>query len=136
MENMELTNWVLAGFLAALFGGYYFKVRQVDKLVDHQQANVNDLIFRHNDAIEFLEYQFAKINYQFLADKNQLKFTAATPLSQAISHNGAREILVKSKLIKKKDESINNDSLAKRARELDIPLDPILVKLNMLETSS
>ncbi len=136
MENMELIQLILAGFLTALFGGYYFKVRQVDKLVDHQQANVNDLIFRHNDAIEFLDYQFAKINYQFLADKNQLKFTADTPLSQAISYNGAREVLVKSKLIKKKDTSINDESLGKRARDLDIPLDPVLVKLNMLETSS
>lgn len=132
---MELINWVLTGFLTALLGLYFFKVRQVVKFIDHQLANIDDLAFRHSETIDFMEYQFAKIQYQVLAQKNQLMFSADTPLSQAISHSGAREILVKSKLIKRKDESINDESLGKRAKDLNIQLDSILVKLNMLETS-
>jgi hypothetical protein len=130
---MELINWVLTGLLTALLGLYFIKARQLDKFVEHQHANVNDLVFRHNEGIEFLEYQFAKFNYQILAQKNQLKFNADSSLAEVLRHKGARDVLVKSKLIKKKDDPINDESLAKLARDLNIELDPILVKLNMLE---
>lgn len=132
---MELINWVLSGLLTVLMCLYFIKARQLDKHVDNQNANVNDLAFRHNEGIEFLEYQFAKFNYQVLAQKNQLKFKADSSLAEVLRHKGAREILVKSKLIKKKDEPINNQTLGELTRDLKIELDPILVKLNMLETS-
>ena len=54
---------------------------------------------------------------------------------EALAHPGARDILVGSKLIKKKDQSPFEKSLADQAKQACIPLEPILVALNDLEVS-
>lgn len=132
---MELINWIITGLLTSLLCFQWIKIRQLDKLVAHQQAHISDLAFRHSEASEFLENQIAKIHYQFLIRSDRLMFNEDTPLSQAIAHSGARDILVKSRLIKKKDEVGKDETLGNRARNLNIPLDPVLAKLNMLEVS-
>ncbi len=131
---MDILNWILAVILIGLAVLQFMEIRQVGKQIAYHQSNLNDLVFRHNEASEFMENQIAKIHYQMLVRTGKLKFNADTTLDETLSHPGAHETLVKCKLIKKKDNENSKDTLAQRAAKLDIPLEPVLAALNILET--
>lgn len=131
---MEMMSLVLTVLLTAVLGWQFLKIRHLEKLIAHHHSHIGNLAFRHSEACEFLENQIDKLHFQMLARADQLKFNADSELTEVLSHNGAREILVKSKLLKKKDEPDKVESLGQRAKTLSIPLEPVLVKLNMLET--
>lgn len=133
---MDILNWILAAILVGLAVLQFIEIRLLGKQLAHRQSNLNDLVFRHNEASEFMENQIAKIHYQMLVRTGKLKFNADTTLVETLSHPGAHEILVKCKLLKKKDNENSNDTLAERTAELDIPLEPVLAALNLLETHS
>lgn len=131
---MDIINWTLAGILTGLMGWHFLKIRQLEKLLSQHQFDIEDLNFRHNEASDFMENQIAKTHYQMLIRIGHLKFTADTQLADALSHEGAREILVKYKMIKRNDPPLMDISLAQRAEDLSIALEPVLVALNFLET--
>jgi hypothetical protein len=131
---MDTLNWILAGLLTALLGLVFLKTRQLEKLLADRQSDMEDLSFRHGEASDFIQNQIAKTHYQMLARVGRLKFTPDTSLAQALSHEGARDILVKHKLIKRNNAAIPETSLARQAKALNIPLEPALADLNILET--
>ena len=133
--TMDTINLILVGLLLGLLGWFFLKNRQLEKLLASHQSDIEDLNFRHDEASDFIENQIAKTHYQMLIRAGRLKFTADNSLNDTLSHEGAREILVKFKLVKKNDPTIQEVSLAQKAKDLNLPLEPILAALNLLETS-
>lgn len=130
---MEILNWVLAIFLVGLAGYHYVTVRQLERRVINGLASVNDLSFRFGELAAFLENQIAKAHYDQLKRADRLVVREDTHIDEALSYPGAREILVKGKLIGKKDAGPFQESLAQRAGERNVPLEPLLAALNNLE---
>lgn len=133
---MDILNWVLAGILTGLMAWQFLKTRQLQQLLARHQSDIDELGFRHGEASDFMENQIAKTHYQMLIRLGRLKFTGDTTLAEALSYEGASDILVKNKLIKKSDPTNQENSLAQRAKDLKIPLEPVLAALNLLETTS
>jgi len=132
---MELLNWILAIFLAGFAGLHYLKVRQMERRLILSVAEVNDLTFKFNEMVKFLENQIARAHYDQLKRTGQRVFHEETQVDEAISHPGVRDILLDRKLLKRKASGPFEKSLAEQAREASVSLEPILVALNDLEAS-
>ncbi|MBI4384455.1 MAG: hypothetical protein HY579_10530 [Nitrospinae bacterium] len=131
---MEIANTILAALLAGLAFWQFLKIRGLEKDLARGQSLLNDLSFRHNDAERFLEYQIAKVHFDKLLRSGRLKFKPETNIDDIVTNAEVREILVKRKLIKKKDAGPFGESLARRAEKTAVPLEPLLVELNDLES--
>gem|GEM_PF-3965813 len=132
---MELLNGVLAAALMALAGLNYFKTRQLERRLILSVAAVNDLAFRSDETAKFLETQVARAYYDQLRRAGRLVFRGDTPVDEALSHPGAREVLIEQKLIKKKQSGPITHSLAEQAGQAGVSLERALVALNNLEVS-
>ena len=66
------------------------------------------------------------------AKRAVLVFDGDVPLDEVLSHPGARELLIDTKFIKKKEQGPFEKSLADQAKQTGQPLEPVLVALSNL----
>ncbi|MBI4389498.1 MAG: hypothetical protein HY580_04900 [Nitrospinae bacterium] len=133
-KSMEIANIILSALLAGLALWQFLRIRGLEKALAASQSLLNDLRFRHDDAERFLEYQIAKVHFDKLLRSDRLKFKPETNIDDIVTDAEVREILVKRKLIKKKDAGPFGETLARRAETAAVPLEPLLVELNDLES--
>ncbi|MFQ5671652.1 MAG: hypothetical protein ACE5G9_01035 [Nitrospinales bacterium] len=133
---MEFLTWTLVAVLAALAGLNYFKTRQLERQIILSVAAVNNLTFQFDEMTAFLETQLARAYYDQLQRRGGLIFRGDTPVDEALSRPGAREVLIAQKLIKKKQSGPFATSLAEQAGQAGISLERVLIALNNLEVSS
>ena len=96
-------------------------------------ALLNNLAFKHSDSTEFLARRIAGIHYEILEKSGNIIFHPKTLMEEALSHSGAREVLIKRKMIRKKDKGPFEGSLAEQAHKRKLALEPVLIELNNLE---
>ena len=85
------------------------------------------------DSTEFLSTLAARIHYDLLIRSKRLVFYPEMFLQDALSYPGARELLIKHKMITKKNEGSFKETLFQRATNSQISLEPVLIALNDLE---
>ena len=118
----------LAGYQAIV-------INKLSRQVADTAFLLNDLAFKQKEAANFIETQAARIHFDILKRLEQLEFYPDMPLQKALDRPGARELLIRFKMIRKKDEGPFDETLAQRARKYQLSLEPILVILNDLEVS-
>ena len=130
---MEIVNCILAGALSSLAAYQIFKLKDLQRKASKNSSLLNDLAFKYKDNTEFIKTQIARVHYDLLKRSNRLVFHADTSLEEALAHPGAREILIGRKMIRKRHREYLTGTLAERARECQLSLEPILIALNDLE---
>ncbi|MEC7640948.1 MAG: hypothetical protein VYC17_02220 [Nitrospinota bacterium] len=129
---MEIFNGVLAVGLLGLAGLSLLKSRQLERRLILSVASVNDLTFKFKETVEYLEKHIARVQCVQLKHAGLLIFDGDAPLDEVLSHPGARELLIDTKFIKKKEQGPFEKSLADQAKQTGQPLEPVLVALSNL----
>lgn len=132
---MDILNATLASLLAGLAGWLFLKTRQLEKALALNRTLLSDLSFRQSEASEFMQYQIDKTLYLTLDRTGQLRFKPESEIDEILPLPGVRDVLVKRKLIQKKDGGPFKESLERRAKKLGVAVEPALVDLNALEVS-
>tara|TARA_B100000686_G_scaffold353890_1_gene461366 strand:- start:2503 stop:2904 length:402 start_codon:yes stop_codon:yes gene_type:complete len=133
---METIIWVVLSVLIGLAIFQAFSLKKLKKEFSNCTALLNHLAFKHQDSTEFFANRIAGIYYDFCQRSANLIFFPSTSLEEVLTHKGAKEILIKRKMIRKKDKGPFKGTLAERAQERKLSLVPILIALNDLEDKS
>ena len=131
---MEILTWILIAGVAGLAGYQGHSLSKLRRQTADTTSLLSDLEFKQKDSTEFLGTQAARIHYDLLKRSKRLVFYPEMPLQQALNQPGARELLIRRKMIRKKDEGPFEETLTQRARNSELSLEPILIALNDLKT--
>ena len=133
---MEIFILIAIALLSSLVVFNAIALQKLKKKSASASALLNDLTFKHNNSTEILTNRIAGIHYEILENSGNIIFYPQTLMEEALSHLGAREILIKRKMIRNKDKGPFEGSLAERAKIRKLSLEPILIALNNLENKS
>ena len=133
---MDIITWIVLLILVVLIVYQTVALKKLKKESVKASSLLNDLAFAHSNSMELLAIRVAGIHYDLLERSGRIVFFPHTSIKETLSKPGAREILIKRKIIRKKDKGPFKDTLEERARKNKLSLLPILIDLNDLECES
>ena len=131
---MEIINWILISVISGLAVYQAHSLSNLQRQVSNTASLLNDLAFKQKNSTEFLGIQVARIHYDLLKRSGKLVFYPEMPLQDVFNLSGARKLLIRFKMIQKKENGPFEETLAQRAQNNQLSLEPILISLNDIKT--